>query len=146
MIEEFFLTVPGRFLTCAWFKSRLRHIYPLESKQTRAVASSIIGSPDIHIFVFCTINFFWNWLLLWCVNTNIWISAPPPPPIIELATALTEPRVHQYFIITAKNIQLIIQYPWLYFHKHIIWTLKNGIHACHIHISYYRFSTIKHTI
>ena len=47
------------------------------------------GGADIHIFVFCTINFFWNRLFLWCVNTYIWISAPPPPPpIIELATAL----------------------------------------------------------
>ena len=32
----------------------------------------------IHIFVFCFINFFWNRLFLWYVNTNIWICAPPP--------------------------------------------------------------------
>ena len=38
----------------------------------RAVASSIIGGgADIHIFGFCTINFFPNQLFLWCVNTNI---------------------------------------------------------------------------
>jgi hypothetical protein len=49
-------------------------------KQNSAVASSIIGGgggSDIHIFVFCVINFFWNRLFLWSVNTNIWISAPP---------------------------------------------------------------------
>jgi hypothetical protein len=33
---------------------------------------------NIHIFVFCIINFFWNRLSLWSVNTNIWIFAPPP--------------------------------------------------------------------
>jgi hypothetical protein len=42
------------------------------------------GGAHIHIFMFCIINFFWNWLFLWSVNTNIWVS----PPIIELATAL----------------------------------------------------------
>ena len=54
------------------------------------VCSNLDNSgADIHIFGFCTINFFWNQLFLWCVNTNIWISAPPaPPPIIELAMAL----------------------------------------------------------
>ena len=41
----------------------------------------------IHIFLFCVINLFWNRLFLWSVNTKIWIWAPPPP-IIELATAL----------------------------------------------------------
>ena len=37
------------------------------------VASSIIGGggADIHIFVFCVINFFRNPLFLWSVSTNI---------------------------------------------------------------------------
>jgi hypothetical protein len=34
------------------------------------------GRANIHIFVFCIINFFWNRLFLWSVNTNIWIFAP----------------------------------------------------------------------
>ena len=38
----------------------------------RAVESPIIGEGfDIHIFGFCTINFFLNQLFLWCVNTNM---------------------------------------------------------------------------
>jgi hypothetical protein len=40
------------------------------------VIQSIIGVADIHIFVFCPINFFWNRLFLQSVNANIWISAP----------------------------------------------------------------------
>ena len=62
----------------------------------RAVASSIIGGADIHIFRFCTINFFWNQLFLWFVNTNIWISAPPnyragysPDSPLQLSTLAT---------------------------------------------------------
>jgi hypothetical protein len=31
----------------------------------------------IHILLFCVINFFWNRLFLWSVNTNIWIWALP---------------------------------------------------------------------
>jgi hypothetical protein len=49
----------------------------------RGGSYSIIGGAHIHVFVFCVINFFWNRLFLWSVNTNIWIWAPPPP-IIEL--------------------------------------------------------------
>ena len=45
---------------------------------TSGAASVIIGGGvNIHIFVFCIINFFWNPLFLWSVNTNIWIFAPP---------------------------------------------------------------------
>jgi hypothetical protein len=45
----------------------------------RGAEITIIGGADIHIFVFCPINFFWNRLFLQSVNTNTWISAPPPP-------------------------------------------------------------------
>jgi hypothetical protein len=46
---------------------------------SNAVARTIIGrGAHIHIFVFCFINFFWNQLFLWYVNTNIWICPPPP--------------------------------------------------------------------
>jgi hypothetical protein len=72
-----------------------------------AVASSIIGGAHIHIFVFCVINFFWNRLFLWSVNTNIWIWAPP---IIELATALNCPfqvphlqQIQLNYFTTSKN-------------------------------------------
>ena len=53
----------------------------------RAVASSIIGGADIHIYVFThhKNNRFQRKLIV--QNTNIWISGRPP--IIELATALT---------------------------------------------------------
>jgi hypothetical protein len=46
------------------------------------------GGGNIHIFVFCIINFFWNQLFLRSVNTNIWIL--PPSPIIEFATPLIQ--------------------------------------------------------
>ena len=48
------------------------------------------GGADIHIYVFMhhKNNRFQKRLIV--QNTNIWISAPPspPPPIIDLATAL----------------------------------------------------------
>ena len=51
---------------------------PLEVIQGRSKVDNWGGGgADIHIFVFCTINFFRNRLFLWCVNTYICISAPP---------------------------------------------------------------------
>ena len=44
-----------------------------------SVTSSIIGGGHIHIFVFCVINFLWNWLFLRSVN--IWMHMPPPPQL-----------------------------------------------------------------
>ena len=56
--------------------------------RTSGVERSIIEGVDIHIFVFCVINLFWNVLFLRSVNTNIWIWTPS---IIELATPLVAP-------------------------------------------------------
>jgi hypothetical protein len=44
------------------------------------------GGADIHIFVICPINFFWNRLFLQSVNKNIWISAPA---IIDIPAPLS---------------------------------------------------------
>ena len=44
---------------------------------TRAVASSIIGGADIHIFVFTNHKNNWFQKKLIVQNLNIWISAPP---------------------------------------------------------------------
>ena len=68
------------------------YMYTGFPQQGRSKLDNWGGGADIYIFGFCTINFFWNKLFLWCVNTNIWISAPPPS-IIELATALHNARI-----------------------------------------------------
>ena len=57
--------------------------------KSRAVASSIIGGADIHIFVFTNHKNNWFQKKLIVQNLNIWISAPPPS-IIELATTLVK--------------------------------------------------------
>ena len=47
------------------------------------------GGANMHIFVFCIINLFWNRLFLLSVNTSIYEYSPPlPPTIIELAAPL----------------------------------------------------------
>ena len=57
------------------------------SRQRRRNIDNWGGGADIHIFVFCPINFFWNRLFLQSVNTNIWISAPAiiniPAPLVR---------------------------------------------------------------
>ena len=62
----------------------------------RGAGRSIIGGANIHIFVFCTINFFWNRNLDFKVNCfySLWTRIyeycpPPPPPIIDLPAPLT---------------------------------------------------------
>ena len=42
---------------------------------------SLIEEANIHIFVFCIINFFWNRLRLRSLNTNKRTSPPPPPKL-----------------------------------------------------------------
>jgi hypothetical protein len=59
------------------------------------------GGAHIHIFVFCFINFFWNQLFLWYVNTNIWICAPPPPcyGTGQFEYGCAPPEIHTFFKI-----------------------------------------------
>jgi hypothetical protein len=78
------------------------HLIPGRSKigSTSAVASSIIGGgAHIHIFVFTDHknNRFQKKLIK--QNTNIWIWASLPPPIIELATALSTNPMHSHAVI-----------------------------------------------
>ena len=61
--------------------------------RTSGVERSIIEGVDIHIFVFCVINPFWNVLFLRSVNTNIWIWTPS---IIELATPISNRLLLQF--------------------------------------------------
>ncbi len=55
--------------------------YPAETK-SRDAGRSMIGGTHIHIFMFCPINFLWNWDLdfkiacFYSVWTRIWILAP----------------------------------------------------------------------
>jgi hypothetical protein len=66
-----------------------RRCHEMNRVRSRGAGISIIGGADIHIFVFCPINFFWNRLFLQSVHTNIWISAPPiidiPAPLVRSA-------------------------------------------------------------
>jgi hypothetical protein len=95
-------------------------IRPNNWLQVSAVARTIIGGggANIHISVFCFINFFWHQLFLWYVNTNIWIFAPPPP-IIVLATALLQ-----------VNSELLYAIPWspfwFWFHNSSFCGLPKG--------------------
>ena len=58
----------------------------------RGAGRSIFGGANIHIFVFCTINFFWNRNLDFKVNCfySLWtrIYEYWPPPIIDLPAPL----------------------------------------------------------
>ena len=56
-----------------------KEIHFIRVLKPRGGGRSIIGGrrgEHIHIFMFYTINFFWNRLFLQSVNTNIWIYAP----------------------------------------------------------------------
>ena len=44
---------------------------------TSGVASVDNWRGEYSYIIFCIINFFWNWLFLRSVNTNVWIFAPP---------------------------------------------------------------------
>ena len=79
-----------------WKQSISKEINDAESEYmnmaARAVARALIGGGvNIHIFVLCPTNFFWNQLDLKKKsighNMKIWIFNPPPP-INALATAL----------------------------------------------------------
>jgi hypothetical protein len=75
------------FRNCVYFHANSYTVQHMIWHETRGAGISIIGGADIHIFVFCPINFFWNRLFLQSVNTNIWISAPT---IIDIPAPLHE--------------------------------------------------------
>ena len=63
--------------------------YKLSATQWRSKLNNWGGGAHIYTFMFFTVNFVWNRLFSWFVNSEIWICAPPP--IIEFATPLLQP-------------------------------------------------------
>jgi hypothetical protein len=95
---------------------------------SRGAGISIIGGADIHIFVFCPINFFWNRLFLQSVNTNIWISAPAiidiPAPLFMsywirriLPFAFLHFLYHPYMFSFQTNLYSIAEQPFSHIAK-----------------------------
>jgi hypothetical protein len=88
------------------------------------------GGADIHIFVFCPINFFWNRLFLQSVNTNIWISDPPiidiPAPLVKKIYKCFEKVVSTDFIASVLHIFNTFYLKLYSIHKHKY--LNNKLH------------------
>ena len=61
--------------------SFLKQLWIVVQAVASAVASSIIGGTDIHIFVFTNHKNNWFQKKLIVQSLNIWISAPPPPQL-----------------------------------------------------------------
>ena len=86
----------------------------------RAVANSIIGGgADIHIYVFThhKSNRFQKELIV--QNTNIWISAPPPP-IIEIATALAVCSCYYLSFCKISNLEAIFDLGHFFIHPVVL--------------------------
>jgi hypothetical protein len=102
--QFFFIFGKIRLLAIVW---HVFHAKWRKNKQVRIRASGVASSiiflgGRIHIFVFCIINFFWNWLFLRSVNTNIWIC--PPPPHLSLSSWLRHWYVLYGYELDKKNV------------------------------------------